>query len=104
LTPPGAHATVISIMTVAERIRAKLQALQPLHLAVIDESHRHLGHAGARPGGESHFRVEIVAEAFHGKSRLERQRTVYGLLAEELEGTIHALQVAARAPDEPAGR
>ncbi len=88
------------IMTVADRIRAKLQALQPLHLAIIDESHRHLGHAGARPGGESHFRVEIVAQAFRGQSRLERQRTVYGLLAEELDGTIHALQISARAPDE----
>jgi len=85
---------------VAERIRSKLQALDPERLEVIDDSHRHRGHAGARPGGETHFRVEIVAAGFAGKSRLERQRTVYALLAEELAGGVHALQITAFAPNE----
>jgi BolA family transcriptional regulator, general stress-responsive regulator len=91
------------VMTVADRIRGKLQALHPVRLAVIDDSHRHLGHAGARPEGETHFRVEIVAPGFAGKSRLERQRAVYALLAEELAGGVHALQIAALAPDEDRG-
>jgi BolA protein len=90
-------------MTIAERIRSKLQSLNPLRLKVIDDSHRHAGHAGARPGGETHFRVEIVAAGFAGKSRLERQRAVYALLAEELAGGVHALQIAARAPGEDEG-
>jgi BolA family transcriptional regulator, general stress-responsive regulator len=88
-------------MTAAERIRAKLEAgLKPERLDVIDDSHRHAGHAGARPGGETHFRVEIVAAAFAGKSRLERQRAVYAVLAEELAGGVHALQIACFAPGE----
>jgi BolA protein len=91
-------------MTVAERIRTKLEALQPVRLAVIDDSHRHLGHAGARPAGETHFRVEIVAPGFAGKTRLERQRAVYALLAEEMAERIHALQITALAPDEDRSR
>lgn len=91
-------------MTVAERIRTKLQALHPVRLAVIDDLHRHLGHAGARPEGETHFRVEIVAPGFAGMSRLERQRTVYALLAEEMAERIHALQISALTPDEDRGR
>ena len=55
---------------------------------------------GARPGGETHFRVEIVAAAFAGKSRLERQRAVYAILAEELAAGVHALQIACLAPGE----
>ena len=64
-------------MNVAHRIRDKLtSALNPTTLEIVDESHRHAGHAGARPGGETHFRVEVVAAVFQGKSRLERQRLV----------------------------
>ena len=86
---------------VADRIRTKLEAgFKPQRLDVIDDSHRHFGHAGARPGGETHFRVEIVAAAFAGKSRLERQRAVYALLADELAGGVHALQLACIAPGE----
>jgi len=88
-------------MRVADRIRSKLTAaLQPSHLEIVDESHRHKGHAGARPNGESHFRVEVVAETFRGKSRLERQRLVYAVLQEEMSSDIHALSLVTRAPNE----
>jgi BolA protein len=88
-------------MSVAERIRAKLTAgLKPLWLVIQDESHRHAGHAGARPEGETHFRIEIVAAAFAGESRIARQRLVYGLLAEELAGPVHALSLATFTPEE----
>ncbi|HXP77090.1 MAG TPA: BolA family protein [Stellaceae bacterium] len=88
-------------MRVAHRIREKLtSALNPTRLEVIDESHRHAGHAGARPGGETHFRVEVVAAAFQGKSRLERQRLVYETLREEMSNQIHALSLVTRTPGE----
>ena len=86
-------------MTVSEAITAKLTAaFQPERLEVADESHKHEGHAGWREGGETHFHVTLVAQAFAGQSRLERQRAVYAALAEELAGPVHALQVTARAP------
>ena len=88
-------------MSVAERIRSKLTAgLNPLRLAVHDESHRHAGHVGARPEGVTHFRLEIVAAAFEGESRIARQRRVYRLLAEELAGPVHALSLTTLTPDE----
>lgn len=86
---------------VAVKIERKLRdAFDPEELLVEDESHRHAGHAGARPEGETHFRVVIVAAAFAGKTRLERQRMVYGALAEELAERVHALALAVRAPGE----
>ena len=88
-------------MGVAEIIRGKLEeAFRPVRLEIVDQSHLHLGHAGAPEGGESHFRVEIAAAAFAGKSRIERQRLVYACLAEELAGPVHALSLAAEAPAE----
>lgn len=88
-------------MSIRKQIEDKLQTgLTPTRLAVIDESHRHAGHAGAHPQGESHFRVEVVAAAFAGKSRIERQRMVHALLAEELRERVHALSVSASTPDE----
>ncbi len=88
-------------MDVAHRIRERLiSELNPISLEIIDESHRHAGHAGARAGGETHFRVKIVAAAFQGKSRLERQRLVYATLKEEMSQQIHALSLVARAPGE----
>lgn len=88
-------------MRVAQAIRDKLTAgLEPSRLLITDESARHAGHAGARPEGETHFRVEIVSERFRGLSRVERQRLVYRLLAEELAGPIHALALTTRTPDE----
>ncbi|TNE35725.1 MAG: BolA family transcriptional regulator, partial [Alphaproteobacteria bacterium] len=79
-------------MRVKDQIDEKLRgAFQVIDLEVIDESHLHAGHAGAREGGESHFRVKLVSEDFAGLSRVERQRRVNHVLAEELAGPIHAL-------------
>ena len=90
-------------MRVAERIHAKLTAaLQPTRLAIRDDSQRHAGHAGARPEGESHFHVVIVSPLFRGESRVARQRRVYGVLAEELAGPVHALALTTLTPDEDA--
>ena len=86
-------------MIVAHSIKTKLtNAFQPVLLNVTDESSQHAGHMGARPEGETHFRVEIVAGAFAGKSRVDRQRMVYAVLADELSGPVHALSVSATAP------
>lgn len=88
-------------MTVAATIEDKLtRAFQPAALRVIDESHLHAGHAGARPEGETHFRVEITAIAFSGQSRVARHRLIYGALADELAGPVHALALVTRAPGE----
>ena len=87
---------------VRDGIEAKLTAaLRPQSLVVIDESHRHAGHGHHHhPEGETHFRVEIVSDAFEGKSRIERHRMVNALLAEELAGRVHALAIGARTPSE----
>jgi BolA protein len=86
---------------VAERLRAKLgAAFSPSLLQIDDDSARHAGHAGAREGGESHFNVVIEAAAFEGVSRVQRQRLVYGAVAAELAGPVHALSVKALAPGE----
>ncbi|MCW2235820.1 BolA family protein [Azospirillum canadense] len=88
-------------MEYATRIRQKLtDALAPEALDIADESGRHAGHAGARPEGETHFHVTIVSAAFAGKSRVERQRMVYGLLAQEMAERIHALGLTTLTPDE----
>ena len=76
------------------------KAFAPASLEVVDESHQHAGHAGHREGGETHFRVYIVAEAFRGKSRLERHRMINETLAGELAGGVHALAIHASAPGE----
>ena len=75
-------------------------AFAPLSLDVIDESDRHVGHAGHRPGGETHFQIHIVSEAFRGKTRLERHRMIYDTLADELNDGVHALAIDATAPSE----
>jgi len=88
-------------MRTADLITKKLtEAFAPQSLEVLDESHQHAGHAGSRPGGQTHFRVYIVADAFKGKSRLERHRMINGMLADELAGSVHALAVHASAPGE----
>jgi BolA protein len=76
------------------------ETFHPSRLEIVDDSARHAGHAGAGAGGESHFNVEIEAEAFRGASRVARQRLVYQALAEELAGPLHALSVKAVAPGE----
>lgn len=76
------------------------EAFAPENLRVEDESHLHAGHAGHRPGGETHYRVYIVSEAFRGKSRVDRHRAINATLAAELAGGIHALAIHATAPGE----
>jgi BolA family transcriptional regulator, general stress-responsive regulator len=88
-------------MTTRDVITEKLNtAFTPQSVEVVDESHQHAGHAGHRPGGETHFRVYIVAEAFRGKSRLERHRMINAALTSELAGSVHALAIHAQAPGE----
>jgi BolA protein len=88
-------------MPLADLITRKLiEAFAPQSVRVIDESHLHAGHAGSRPGGETHFRLYIVADAFRGKGRLERHRMINAALAAELEDRVHALAIHAAAPGE----
>jgi len=88
-------------MTTKEIIINKLrEAFTPESLEVQDESHLHEGHAGHRPGGETHFRVYIVSQAFEGKSRVDRHRMINATLAGELAGSVHALALHAKAPGE----
>ena len=88
-------------MRTQDIITNKLREAFPTEsLQVIDESHLHEGHAGSRPGGQTHYRVHIVSEAFKGKSRVERHRMINTALAGELAGSIHALSVHAKAPGE----
>lgn len=84
-------------MRMQDTITRKLSdAFAPQRLDVVDDSARHAGHAGHRPGGETHFNVHIVSQAFKGKSRIERHRMIHAVLAEELAGTVHALAIDAR--------
>jgi BolA family transcriptional regulator, general stress-responsive regulator len=88
-------------MRVADIITEKLTAaFAPESLRVVDESHQHEGHSGHRPGGQTHFRVYIVAEGFKGKSRIERHRMINQALARELAEGVHALAIHAAAPGE----
>jgi BolA protein len=88
-------------MAMVDIIRDKLKAaLAPTSLDVEDESARHHGYSGSRPGGETHFNVRIVSSAFSGLSRVERQRRVYAALANEMQTQIHALALITLTPDE----
>ena len=88
-------------MRTADLITKKLtEAFTPQSLKVVDESHQHEGHAGSRPGGQTHYRVYIVSEAFKGKTRLERHRMINGILSDDLAGAVHALAIHATAPGE----
>lgn len=90
-------------MPVSDSIQQKLTtALAPQRLEVIDESHLHAGHSGAREGGESHFRLLVVSASFEGLSRVARQRLINDLLRDELAGTVHALAMKTLTPDEAA--
>lgn len=84
-----------------ERIRAKLTAaFTPVQLDIVDDSHKHAGHEGARGGG-GHFNVTIVSAAFAGTTALQRHRMVYAALGDELKAEIHALSIRAKTPAEP---
>jgi len=90
---------------IGQTLARKLEAsFAPSRLDVVDESHRHAGHAGAHPQGESHFRVYIVAEAFAGKSRIECHRMVNEVLKNELRDRVHALSIQASAPVDGPGK
>jgi BolA protein len=95
------HARDGFLMSMAETIQRKLSAaFAPSELTVVDDSARHEGHAGYRPGGETHFSVRLVSPAFEGLSRVERQRRVYAALTEEMKTQIHALALVTLAPGE----
>ena len=84
-----------------DAIHQKLtQAFAPTRLEIEDESSRHAGHAGARPGGETHFNVLIEAQAFAGAPKVARQRMIYRALSEEMAGPVHALSLKVLAPGE----
>jgi len=90
---------------IAQTIRAKLsEKLAPTRIDIVDDSHRHAGHSGARPEGETHFTVTVVSEVFAGMTRVARQRVVYQILADELAGRVHALSLSTLTPaeDKPA--
>jgi BolA protein len=90
-------------MSVAARIRERLATLEPLELHLVDESAQHAGHADARPGGNTHWRLTIVSARFAGQSTVARHRMVYQALGELMQNPIHALAINARAPEEPKG-
>ncbi|MGC6498848.1 MAG: BolA family protein [Henriciella sp.] len=82
-----------------QRIRDKLtKTFAPVTLSVTDESARHAGHAGARPEGETHFKVELTSDAFTGLTRVARQRAVMGALSQEFDCGLHALSIKAEIP------
>jgi BolA protein len=87
----------------ADRIESLLhERFAPQALSVVDDSAQHAGHAGAGPGGETHYSVTMVAEAFRGQTRLARSRAVHAALAGELAGGLHALALRLRTPEESA--
>src|SRR5579863_1032054 len=91
-----------ALVIMQQRIVARLtEGLDPTTLDVFDESDRHAGHAGARPGGGTHYRVRIVSAQFDRRSRVERHRLVYDLLTAEFADGLHALALIAKAPGEP---
>ena len=85
---------------VEQAMRERLAALRPVALDLRDESEQHAGHAGARPGGGSHWQLTIVSEAFRGKSAVARHRMVYEALGDLMSRDIHALQIEAFAPEQ----
>lgn len=90
-----------AMQTRAARLEAVLtQAFSPTQLRVHDDSARHAGHAGAQPGGQTHYDVLIVSAAFAGMSRVARSRAVHAALAAEFAGGMHALSLTLRAPNE----
>ncbi len=82
-----------------EMIRARLAALAPVRLEIVDESHKHAGHAGAQSGG-GYFMLTIVSNAFDGKRLLQRHRMVYDALGSAMQTDIHALTIKALTPEE----
>jgi BolA protein len=90
-------------VNVAQKIREQLAALEPVSLDLVDESAQHAGHAGAAPGGQTHWRLSIVSPRFAGQPTLARHRMVYQALGGLMQHPIHALAITARSPDEQKG-
>ena len=91
--------------TRAARLQAVLTAaFSPTLLRVEDDSARHAGHAGASAGGQTHFNVEVVSEAFRGLNRVARSRAVHAVLEAEFAGGMHALSLTLRTPAEAGGQ
>lgn len=88
-------------MSIEAEIRARLAGLEAELLELVDESDKHKGHAGWRPGGGTHWRLRIVSGRFAGKTTLARHRMVYESLGELMQHPIHALAIEARLPGEP---
>jgi BolA family transcriptional regulator, general stress-responsive regulator len=91
-------------VSVANEIRSRLGALDPELVELVDESAQHAGHAGARPGGNTHWRLTIVSRRFDGKNSVARHRLVYEALGELMQDPIHALAITARTPEETKGK
>jgi BolA protein len=91
-------------MNVAARIREQLAALDPVSLDLVDESAQHAGHAGAAPGGQTHWRLSIVSPRFAGQPTVARHRMVYEALGGLMQHPIHALAISARSPEELKGK
>jgi len=101
LTGFAGNEQIMTITSIQQSIEERLEAaFTPQALTVTDDSHLHAGHAGARPGGESHFTVEITSVAFADLGRVARHRLVNQALADLLAGSVHALVIRARAPGE----
>ncbi len=88
-------------MNVADEIRRRLDALRPARFELSDESAKHAGHAGARPGGNTHWRLLVTSPEFAGKTTVVRHRMIYHALGNLMDNPIHALAITARAPGEP---
>lgn len=84
-------------------MRSRLSALDPVDLDLVDESAQHAGHAGAAPGGQTHWRLSIVSPRFAGQPTVARHRMVYQALGELMQSPIHALAISARSPEELKG-
>jgi BolA protein len=90
-------------MTLAETIRQRLAALEPVTLDLVDESSQHAGHSGWREGGGTHWRLAIVSPRFAGRSAVARHRMVYQAIGELMQNPIHALAITAQTPEETKG-
>ena len=91
-------------MSVAAEMRRRLAALEPLALELVDQSAAHAGHAGAQPGGNTHWQLTLVSRKFSGLARPARHRLVYQALGELIHNPIHVLAITARTPEETKGR
>lgn len=91
-------------MNVDAEMRRRLASLEPLSLELVDESAKHAGHAGAAPGGQTHWRVSIVSQRFAGQGTIQRHRMVYDALGSLMQHPIHALAISARSPEETKGK